>query len=233
MMPFEIRPDMLLFVPVILFSLTIHEFAHAWSAKIGGDMTSTHLGRLTFNPLAHIDPVGTILMPLITLFTGVPLIYWAKPVPVDHMRLRSGIWSVIVSLAGPVSNLVVVAVVAIALKIAFSLGGVNLMEQFIMAKRLDASNPLNVLLLLAWQFLFLNLLLAVFNMIPIPPLDGSWVVYHFVIRNNPALWRFWEGLSRFGFVVLLLLFYFPPFRMALHLMYMYPFEIILRWLVNA
>jgi len=223
-MPFEIRPDMLLFVPVILFSLTIHEFAHALSARIGGDMTSTYMGRLTFNPLAHVDPIGTILMPLITLFTGVPLIYWAKPVPVDHMRLKSGIWSVIVSLAGPASNLAVVVVLSLILKIVFSIGGDTYVEQFLLARRLEQASIVSVLMLLAWQFLFLNLLLAIFNLIPIPPLDGSWVVYYFAIRNNPGLWRMWENLTRFGFIILLLLFYFPPFRMALSYAYNYPFE---------
>jgi len=148
---------------VLLFSLTIHEMAHAWTADRLGDPTARLLGRVSLNPLVHADPVGTILMPLVAAFTGLPLIGWAKPVPVNvrNLRHRRRDYLLVVG-AGPASNLVM-AIVASTLLAIVPVSPVRLGEPNVTA-------PVASFLSLAIQ---INVLLAVFNMIPIPPLDGG------------------------------------------------------------
>src|SRR5687767_13202958 len=98
------EPHVLLSLPVFLFSLTVHECAHALVAWWGGDDTASLQGRLTLNPVSHIDPIGTILIPLLNMLSNFPLIGWAKPVPVNPMRLKNSMWMVYVAAAGPISN---------------------------------------------------------------------------------------------------------------------------------
>jgi Zn-dependent protease len=148
---------------VLLFSLSVHESAHAWTALRQGDPTAQSLGRITLNPLAHVDIVGTVVMPLLMIFTGVPLLGWAKPTPVDarHFRdLRRG--QIVVSGAGPLSNLLLALVATAGLFVAVRVLSGPLRDQ-----------PLVVLLSMVVQ---LNVLLAVFNLVPLPPLDGSHIV---------------------------------------------------------
>jgi Zn-dependent protease len=148
---------------VLLFSLTIHEMAHAWTADRLGDPTARLLGRVSLNPLVHADPIGTVVFPLVALFTGVPLIGWAKPVPVNVRQLRHHRRDyVLVAAAGPASNLVLALASAVALSI-LPVSPQTLGEP-------NVSAPLAALLSQAMR---LNVLLAVFNMIPIPPLDGG------------------------------------------------------------
>jgi len=142
---------------VLLSSLTVHEAAHAWSADRLGDPTARMLGRVSLNPAVHIDPLGTIVFPLIAMVTNLPIIGWAKPVPVNTRNLR-GHWKrkyMAIAAAGPASNLVLASIAAI---------GVRLMGFE------AASGPLFRFLLL---MVLINVLLAVFNMLPIPPLDGG------------------------------------------------------------
>ncbi|MBI4263049.1 MAG: site-2 protease family protein [Acidobacteria bacterium] len=144
-------------VSVLLLSLTVHEAAHAWSADRLGDATARRLGRLSLNPAVHIDPIGTILFPLIAILTGLPIIGWAKPVPVSVAQLR-GNWRrkyMLIAAAGPASNLVLAATAAV---------GVRLMGFE------AAGDALFRFLLL---MVVINVLLAVFNMLPVPPLDGG------------------------------------------------------------
>ena len=148
---------------VLLFSLTVHEMSHAWTADRLGDPTARLLGRVSLNPIVHADPIGTILFPLLASISGLPLIGWAKPVPVNTSRLGHPRRDyVIVAAAGPVSNLMLAGVAAILLKLTpvspATLGTMSF------------SAPLASL---AGRALEVNLLLAVFNMIPIPPLDGG------------------------------------------------------------
>lgn len=181
---------------VLLFSLSLHEAAHAWMADRCGDYTARYLGRVTLNPAAHIDPIGTLLFPLLQFFTNLPLIGWAKPVPINpaHLR-RPGKDQVLVSLAGPGAN-VLAAVSAFTLlavlKTASPQTG-NIIAQMVVGMTMPRHGKLIVPLLGILFFLLVtNLALALFNLIPIPPLDGHWVLYELLPYNSA------RGLARVG-----------------------------------
>jgi Zn-dependent protease len=175
---------------VLLFSLTVHEFAHAWTADRLGDPTARLLGRVSLNPLVHADLIGTIVFPLIAMLTRLPLIGWAKPVPVNVRRLRHHRRDyVLVAAAGPGSNLVLALVAAIGLRM-LTVSPVELGEP-------NISVPVATLLSRALQ---LNVLLAVFNMIPIPPLDGGNVLGGLL---PPRLGSRFDAFVRpYGFILL-------------------------------
>ena len=149
---------------VLLFSLTVHEMAHAWTADRLGDPTARLLGRVSLNPIVHADPIGTVLFPLVAMVSGAPLIGWAKPVPVNVRQLRHPRRDfMLVAAAGPASNLVLAFGSRAAARDCCRSRRVTLGEP-------NVSAPLAAILSQAMQ---LNVLLAVFNMIPIPPLDGG------------------------------------------------------------
>jgi Zn-dependent protease len=177
------------FIPVVL-ALTVHEWAHARVALHLGDDTALQQGRLTLNPLAHLDPVGTILLPLL----GVPF-GWAKPVPVDPSRFRPdvtmGTGLLLTAAAGPVSNLILAMLSGATLRLA---GGVFAL----------ALHPAAEFLLI--RFTVINLAMAVFNLLPVPPLDGSRIVDGLI----PFGWRaVWNRFSAFGVFILLAIFVAP------------------------
>ena len=175
---------------VLLVSLTVHEAAHAWSADRLGDPTARALGRLSLNPAVHVDPIGTILFPLIAMATNLPLIGWAKPVPVNSARL-GGNWRqkfMVIAAAGPASNLVLATCVAIVLRIA-PIGDVNVDATSIVWRLVQA-------LALAVQ---LNVFLALFNMVPVPPLDGGNVLAG-LLTGQMA--RAFDQLRPWGFLIL-------------------------------
>jgi Zn-dependent protease len=178
----------LLFI-VLLFSLTVHESAHAWTADRLGDPTARLLGRVSLNPLVHADLIGTVLFPLVSLTSGWPLIGWAKPVPVNVRQLRRQRRDyVLVAAAGPASNLAI-AIVAIVLLQAVPLSPV-------------VRGELNVSAPLAWllnRAVYMNVLLAVFNMIPIPPLDGGNVLSG--LLPQPLAFQF-NRIRPYGFLLL-------------------------------
>jgi Zn-dependent protease len=168
---------------VLLFSLTVHEAAHAWSADRLGDVTARRLGRVSLNPVVHIDPIGTILFPLIALATNLPLIGWAKPVPVSVPQLGAN-WRkkfMVIAAAGPASNLVLATLAAIGVRIM----GFE-----------SANGPFFQFLLM---MVVINVLLAVFNMIPVPPLDGGNVLSG--LLTGPLADAF-DRLRPFGFFIL-------------------------------
>jgi len=168
---------------LFFFALTIHEFSHGWVAWKLGDPTAKNAGRLTLNPLAHIDPIGTILLPLMLIMTHSPFIFgWAKPVPVDFYNLRNPkrdmVW---VGLAGPMANIILAIVLSFFLKILVLTGG----------------NPLSAILSYA---IIINLLLAVFNALPIPPLDGSRVLIGLLPRELAIRYA---RIEPYGFIIII------------------------------
>jgi Zn-dependent protease len=174
---------------VLLFSLTIHEMAHAWTADRLGDPTARLLGRVSFNPIVHADLIGTVLFPLIALFGNVPLLGWAKPVPVNIRQLHHPRRDyMLVAAAGPASNLVLAVVSAFALA-ALPISPVVLGEA-------NVSAPLASFLSMAVN---LNILLAVFNMLPIPPLDGGNVLSGLLPRQFASLLN---HVRPYGFMLL-------------------------------
>ena len=175
---------------VLLFSLTVHEASHALTADRLGDPTARKLGRVSLNPIVHVDPIGTILFPLLAIVAGVPLIGWAKPVPVNVQKLRHHRRDyVLVAAAGPASNLVLAVIAALLLKL-IPVSPVTLGEA-------NVTVPIASMLSRA---LYINVLLAVFNMIPIPPLDGGNVIGGLLPRS--LAYRFDSLIRPYGFILL-------------------------------
>ncbi len=174
-----------LMVVVLLFSVIIHEMAHGYVALKNGDPTAKMLGRITLNPAPHIDPIGTVLLPLLLLLSGSRILFgWAKPLPVNPLNYRNYFWGEItVSASGPLSNLALALVFALFLRLA-------------------PGNP--GLTFFAFYGCSINVFLALFNLIPIPPLDGSHIVAILLPRD---LARFYAYLEPVGFVLILILFY--------------------------
>ena len=176
-------PLILITLGILLVSLTIHEAAHAWTADKLGDRTARMLGRVSLNPAVHIDPIGTLLLPLIAAITGAPLIGWAKPVPVSMRNLRNPRRDfMIIAAAGPISNLLQATVAAIVMRMLLA-GGVD--HQFTMQ--------------LLFEAIKLNLLLAFFNLIPVPPLDGGNVALGLL---PPRLSAVYDQVRQYGFIIL-------------------------------
>ena len=192
-----------------LFAISIHESAHAWMASRCGDPTARMLGRVTLNPLKHIDPVGTVLMPLIALITNFPVIGWAKPTPVDPHNFKNPVWDDIkTSVVGPISNFVVaggavVVMAAISLSSGTGRELVDWMARYYRPDRTpEGSSILIPLVVFFYQLMQINVVLAVFNLIPVPPLDGSHVLRHFL---SEPLRRAYDSVGIFGLLALVYL----------------------------
>jgi Zn-dependent protease len=200
--------DTLFQLIVFLFAISIHESAHAWMANRCGDPTARMLGRITLNPIKHIDPVGTILLPLIALITGIPMLGWAKPTPVDPRNFRNPVRDDIkTSVVGPLSNFVVASgalVVLATIGLVSRMGAGFITEILDKYPHLDTMTPTKSLLmplcLLVYEMLFINVLLGVFNLIPVPPLDGSHVIRH--VLPEPAL-RAYDAVGWLGLLALI------------------------------
>jgi Zn-dependent protease len=198
---------------VLLFSLTVHEMAHAWTADRLGDPTARLLGRVSLNPIVHADPIGTVLFPLLALISGAPLIGWAKPVPVNSRQLGNPRRDfVLVAAAGPASNLLMAFAAAVVLSLLpispQTLGEANV------------SVPVATILS---QGMRLNVLLAVFNLIPIPPLDGGNVLAG--LLPSPLAASF-NRLRPYGFLLLYALIFSGGFDYLV----IPPYRLIVSWL---
>jgi Zn-dependent protease len=199
-----------LYMVVFLFSLSVHEAAHAWMAERFGDTTARYMGRVTLNPLVHLDLFGTIIFPAIGYFTGAPMFGWAKPVQWNPRSVRdwrkADIW---ISAAGPISNLIVMVGFILVFKILLGFWSAPSVIGHLTPR---ISSPLEALILMSRIGIQLNLVLAVFNLIPIPPLDGSHILTHFLPPRFAAMY---EGLRPYGFILLLGLLYLGLFNLIL------------------
>jgi Zn-dependent protease len=168
---------------IVLASLTVHEAAHAWTANRLGDPTARMLGRVSLNPIVHIDLIGTVVLPIVAVLSGMPLIGWAKPVPVNISQLREPRRDfMIVAAAGPLSNIAQAILAAMAYRLVVASGA----DLGLTAGILDLG-------------VRINLLLAFFNLIPIPPLDGGNVLAGLL---PPSAAGIFVGLRQYGFIIL-------------------------------
>lgn len=177
---------------VVLFAISIHEAAHGWMANLFGDPTAKLQGRITLNPIAHIDLVGTIIFPLLLIAMGAPVFGWAKPVMVNPYNLRNPKRDhMFISAAGPGSN-ILASVAAIII--------------FVILRRLNIITLMNpgIIALILFYLIVINIFLAIFNLIPIPPLDGSGIIEG--LLKGQAL-ESYQKIKPFGFIILIVIIY--------------------------
>ncbi|MCP5048710.1 MAG: site-2 protease family protein [bacterium] len=175
-------------IAVILFSLSVHESAHAWMAEKFGDPTGRNQGRITLNPIPHIDPIGTVVFPIILMIVGAPVFGWAKPVMVDPRNLRNPrVAHMYIAAAGPISNLI--------------LGTIGTVV-FLLLKQ--AGPPPQFIALFLLYFIIINVILAVFNLMPIPPLDGSWILEGML--KGQALYQY-QKIKPYGIIIFIVVIY--------------------------
>ncbi len=215
-------PEIVIQLLAFAVAISVHESAHGWVAERLGDPTARWLGRITLNPIKHVDLIGTIVFPLMLAVMGAPIIGWAKPVPFVTRNLRNQRRDpALVGLAGPVSNiLVAAAVVVVLLGLKFTMPDFrSLLAAMIQAGASGARGIAAPLIYLLFSVAMIDLVLAVFNLIPIPPLDGSHVVGALL---PPRLHWQWAQIERYGFLLLFALLWsgflgviFRPFVNAL------------------
>ncbi|HEX8501551.1 MAG TPA: site-2 protease family protein [Pyrinomonadaceae bacterium] len=205
-MPSDLVGQLIIYIVVLLLAISAHEAGHAWMSHKFGDDTAYLLGRVTLNPVAHTDPIGTLLIPIVN-FVGavgmgvfVPLIGWGKPTPVNPLRWRNkDLANVMVSLAGIFANLILAFVGFVALKVCLHTGMIGL---GVVGRFGSFEEPAYLLL---DRLLMMNLSLAIFNLLPVPPLDGSKVLYSILPASaHDSL----DALERFSFIILIGLMYF-------------------------
>ena len=203
----ELIPQLLIYMIVLLFAISAHEAAHAWMSDRFGDDTARLLGRITLNPVAHTDPIGTLLIPIVGFILGnagggaaqIPLIGWGKPTPVNPLRWRrKDLANVMVSAAGIMANLFIAICAFTIIKVLWMTGWIASIPE-------SMREPV---VLILFQFLMMNVSLAVFNLLPFPPLDGSKILETFLPESaRPML----DMLEQFGFVILMVLMYMGVF----------------------
>ena len=225
-MPSDLVGQLIIYIVVLLLAISAHEAAHAWMSHKFGDDTAYLLGRVTLNPVAHTDPIGTLLIPIVNFIGAmhfgvfIPLIGWGKPTPVNPLRWRNkDTANVMVSLAGILANLLLALIGFVALKVCLHTGliGLGVVGRF-------GSFEEPAFKLFA-EVILMNLSLAVFNLVPVPPLDGSKVLYSVLPASaHPTL----EAMERFSFIILIGLMYFgvvgaiiaPIERLVVFLLYL-------------
>jgi Zn-dependent protease len=189
----------ILYMVALIFSLSVHESAHAWTSNLFGDDLARSQGRISLNPAVHVDPIGTLLFPAISFFTGAPLIGWAKPTPVNPLRWRNkrvaNFW---VSAAGALSNFIIAIIAGIAIRVLYSLEVIEVIVGGFRPINTNSAIATGAVELLV-VFFKLNVALGVFNLLPIPPLDGSKVLASILPESFEAGF---ETMERFGFLLL-------------------------------
>jgi Zn-dependent protease len=208
MNPEQLIPQLVIYMVVLLLAISAHEAAHAWMSYKFGDDTARLLGRITLNPLAHTDPIGTLLIPIVMFIFGhiggpmasIPLIGWGKPTPVNPLRWRNkDLANVMVSIAGILANTLIAIIAFTILKILLHTGA---------DERLAVSTQEPIGLFLSY-LLIMNISLAVFNLLPFPPLDGSKILDTFLPASmRPLL----EILEQYGYIILMILIYVGVFN---------------------
>lgn len=195
--------ELVLFYPLFLFSLSFHEAAHGFIAEKFGDNTARLMGRVSLSPFPHMDIIGTVFLPILGILTGAPIIGWGKPVPVNPYRLkgemrRSHLW---VAVSGPASNIILAS--AFAGLTHLLVGALPSIPHGILVPGSVGATTIGVIYAICETGVILNLVLAFFNLLPLPPLDGGSVLRG--ILPESSLQAF-DQFSRYGFVILLLLF---------------------------
>lgn len=182
----------------MLFALTFHEAAHAFTAHLRGDDTAMRSGRLSLNPGVHADLVGTIILPLAGFLMHLPNIGWAKPVPVDERNLKNPVWDgFLVAVAGPISNFLMALIGTLAIRIYYRFGTSMVPFDNFLYPVIEA------LLILLTAFIFVNAALGLFNLIPLPPLDGASILR--VLLPKEMYERYESIAGPYGFILLLML----------------------------
>jgi Zn-dependent protease len=192
---------LLIALPVLIFSVVCHEVAHAWVALREGDTTAYMLGRITMNPVPHLDPIGSLLVPAILAMSGTGILFgWAKPVPVNGRNFRNyKRGDILVSLAGVAANILLAFLFAILL-----------VPLYLIWQQAPAMTPSFQVAEQMFVFgVLINFVLAIFNLIPIPPLDGSHVLYHLL---PPRLGAQYRSIGSMGMLILLALLFLGGFR---------------------
>jgi Zn-dependent protease len=188
---------------VFLLAISVHESAHAWMASRRGDQTARMLGRVTLNPIKHIDPIGSILLPVLCYFTHFPIFGWAKPTPVNTRNFKDPVLDdILTSVAGPVSNFMqaAIALIIMLLVSATSVTGKAMVQALAgYGSVLDTNSPLMPIVLLLFNGMMINMLLGIFNLFPIPPLDGSHVLRHFL---PDGVRRVYDQLGMFALILM-------------------------------
>lgn len=198
---------------VFILALSIHEAAHAFAADRLGDPTARLLGRLSLNPVRHVDPVGTLLMPLIAFLTKIPVIGWAKPVPVNTYNLRDPkLDHAFIAGAGPLSNVIQALIFSGILWLIEPLSG-GLIEAIMRGGTTPLYWGHMLVYMVCISGIIVNVLLAVFNLIPIPPLDGGWIIGGVLPDSFSDLLM---NIGQFGFIIIWVLLYAGFFRMVLY-----------------
>ena len=183
-------------IPALVIAIVFHEVAHGWTALALGDPTAKERGRLTLNPIRHVDPFGTLLLPGLLALSGLPVFGWARPVPVIKQRLRNPRFGMMaVAAAGPGTNLVLAAIGAVVLGLLVRSG-------------IQPEGVSGFALASLYSFILINIFLALFNLLPLPPFDGSHIVEGLL---PPPAARVYEKLRPFGFPLLFLLLLVMPY----------------------
>lgn len=203
------------FMVALIFSLSVHESAHAWMSNRFGDDLARLQGRISLNPISHVDPIGTLLFPAIAFFTHAPLIGWARPTPVNPLRWRNkrvaNFW---VSAAGIISNAIIAITAGIIMRVLAQAGLVSLgVHPYLGLYALTNSQSLLVEggVELLSGFFSLNVALAIFNLFPIPPLDGSKILASIL---PPSYDSALDALDRFGYILLIIAVFTGVFRVV-------------------